>query len=170
LIKKPLANNQIRAPRIRVIDETGKQLGIMDTREALQLAQERNLDLVQVTERLETPVCKIMDYSKYIYAEQKKARKELKSQKGGQLKHIRISLGISPHDLEVKAAQIEKFLKRGDKVRIEMFLRGREKRLGQFAKDKMDKFIETVKNLIPMKIERETKREPRGFSIIISKQ
>lgn len=169
LFKKLLINNQIRSPRVRVIDETGKQLGIMPLQEALQIARGRNLDLMQVTERVEPPVCKLMDYGKYIYSEQKKARKEAQKQKSGQLKQIRISLGISPHDLEVKAIQAKKFLKRGDKVRIEMRLRGREKSFGQLAREKMSKFTEILKGSVAIKIERELKKEPRGLTIIISK-
>lgn len=138
--------------------------------EALQISRERNLDLIQVTERVDPPVCKIIDYGKYLYSEQKKAKKEAKSQKGGHLKQIRISFAISSHDLEVKARQIEKFLKKGEKVRIEMRLRGREKSLQQFAREKMDKFLETIKSLVPIKIERELKKEPRGLTTIISKE
>jgi translation initiation factor IF-3 len=141
----------------------------MNTKEALQIAQERSLDLIQVTERVEPPVCKIMDYGKYLYSEQKKARKEAQKQKSGQLKQIRISFTISAHDLGVKANQIEKFLKRGDKVRIEMRLKGRERSLEQFAREKMDKFLEIIKSLAPVRIERELKKEPRGLTIIISK-
>ena len=170
LFKKLLINNQIRSPRVRVIDEAGKQLGIIPLQEALQIAKGRNLDLMQVTERVEPPVCKLMDYGKYIYSEQKKARKEAQKQKSGQLKQIRISLGISPHDLEVKTIQAKKFLKRGDKVRIEMRLRGRERSFGQLAREKMSKFTEILKGSVAIKIERELKKEPRGLTMIISKE
>ncbi|OGZ17422.1 MAG: translation initiation factor IF-3 [Candidatus Nealsonbacteria bacterium RBG_13_36_15] len=170
MIKKPLFNNQIRAPRVRVIDEAGKQLGIISIQEALQTAKERNLDLIQVTERVEPPVCKLMDYGKYLYSEQKRARKEAKQQKSGQLKQIRISFVISAHDLETKAIQAGKFLKKGDKVKIEMRLRGREKSFGQLAREKMNKFLEILRNSVAIKIEREIKREPRGLTMIISKE
>lgn len=111
-----------------------------------------------------------MDYGKYLYSEQKKARKEAQKQKGGELKQVGISFGISSHDLEFKAVQIEKFLKRGDKVRIEMRLRGRERSLTQFAREKMNKFLETIESLISIKVERELKKEQRGLTIIIAKQ
>jgi len=140
----------------------------MDTKEALQLARERHLDLIQVTEKAEPPVCKIMDYGKYVYSEQKKMKKAAQKQKGGELKQIRLSFGISVHDLETKAMQAEKFLKRGDKVRIEMRLRGREKSLGQFAREKMGKFLEILESSISLKIERDLKKEPRGLTMIIS--
>lgn len=162
-----MANNQIRAPRVRVVDESGKQLGVMNTAEALQIARERNLDLVQVTERVDPPVCKIIDVGKYLYAEQKK-HKETKKQ-AGQLKQIRISFTISVHDLEIKAQQAEKFLKRGDRVLVGMRLRGRERSLREFAKEKMNRFLEVLQGLIPIKLEREIKLEPRGLTTIITK-
>lgn len=169
MIKKPLINQQIRAREVRLIDETGQQLGVINLEKALQLAWERHLDLIQVTEKVEPPVCKIMDYGKYLYQEKKKEKAATKKQKGGELKGIRLTFNISQHDLETKARQAEKFLKVGDKVRIEMILRGREKALGNFAKEKINKFLETLQNFYPYKVERELKREPRGFSMIISK-
>lgn len=168
MTKKTLFNNQIRASRVRLIDENGKQLGIVSREEAFRAAQERNLDLIQVTERVEPPVCKLGDYGKYLYREEKRGRTEHK-QKGGELKGIRLSFNISAHDMETKARQAEKFLKKGDKIRIELRLRGREKALGNFAKEKISKFLETLQNIIPIKAERELKREPRGFTMIISK-
>ena len=169
LIKRPLINNQIRAPQVRVIDETGKQTGVFSLKEAFRMAEERNLDLIQVTEKVEPPVCKIMDYGKYLYWLQKK-EKVAKVSRGGELKGIRLGFNISLHDLETRARQAEKFFKKGDKVRIEMVLRGREKALGQFAKGKINQFLEILEKLIPIKIERELKREPRGFTMIISKK
>ncbi len=153
-MKRPLVNNRIRAAQVRVIDETGKQLGIMSSREALQIARERNLDLIQVTEKVEPPVCKIMDYGKYLYSLRKK-EKGSKIKKAGQIKGIRISFGISLHDLETRAKQAEKFLKKGYKVKVELILRGRQKALGEHAKGKMNQFLEVLRGLIPVKIERE---------------
>jgi len=164
---RPWINNQIRAREVRVIDETGKQLGVFPLQAALQLAQERNLDLIQVTEKVDPPVCKIGDYGKYLYSLQKKERK-LRT-KAGELKGVRISFAISPHDLEIKAKQAEKFLNKGFKVRLELILRGREKALGDFAKGKIRQFLEMLEKLVPIKIEGELKREPRGFTMIITK-
>jgi translation initiation factor IF-3 len=166
-LKKTWINNQIRAREVRVIDETGKQLGVFPLEKALQLARERNLDLIQVTDKVEPPVCKMGDYGKYLYSLQKKERK-LRT-KAGELKGVRISFAISPHDLETKAKQAEKFLKKGYRVRVELILKGRQKALGDFAKGKMKQFFEILEKLIPLKIERELKRESRGFIIIITK-
>ncbi len=139
----------------------------MDLEKALPLAQERNLDLIQVTEKVEPPICKIMDYGKYLYQEKKKERKV--KPRGGELKGIRLTFNISTHDLETRTRQAEKFLKEGDKIRIEMVLRGREKALGNFAKEKINKFLEILQSFIPCKVERDLKREFRGFTMIISK-
>lgn len=168
-MKRLLINNRIRASEVRVIDETGKQLGIMNLEKALQIARERNLDLIQVTEKVEPPVCKIMDYGKYLYSLQKK-EKGSKIKKAGQIKGVRISFGISIHDLKIRAKQAERFLKKGYKVKVELILRGRQKALGEYAKGKMNKFLEVLRELIPIKIERRLKREPRGFTMIITKQ
>ncbi len=166
--KKPLFNYQIRAREVRVVDETGKQLGVMDLEKAFQVAQEHGLDLVQVTEKVEPPVCKITDYGKYLYWLEKK-KKDSKQQKRGELKGIRLSFNISPHDLELRARQAEKFLKQGDKVRVELQLRGRQKALQNIAHGKFEKFLETLQNLIPVKVERELRRQPRGLTMIITK-
>jgi len=165
-----IANTQIRAKEVRVIDETGKQLGVMVLEEALRLAYERNLDLIQVTEKVDPPVCKIMDYGKYAYQEKKKTHTSAKKQKTSTLKGIRLTFNIGQHDMETRARQAEKFLKAGDKVRIDIVLRGREKALGNFAREKIGKFLEVLQPFVPYKIERELKKEMRGFSMIISKQ
>lgn len=169
IIEKPLVNHRIRAQRVRVIDEAGKQLGVMDLREALKMAREHNLDLVQVTKKVEPPVCKITDYGKYLYWEKKK-QKASKAKQVHALKGIRLRFSISEHDLEIRARQAEKFLKEGHKVRIEMKLRGREKALTNFAKQKIKKFLEILAELVPYKVEKDIKRQPRGLTMIISKE
>lgn len=168
MLRKPFVNNQIRAREVKLINEAGKQAGVISLQEALRIAKERNLDLIQVTEKIDPPVCKIMDYGKYLYWLQKK-EKMAKGSKGSELKGLRLGFNISPHDLETRARQAEKFLKKGDKIRIEMVLRGREKALGDFAKGKINQFLEILEKLVPIKIERELKREMRGFTMIITK-
>ncbi|MBU4298748.1 translation initiation factor IF-3 [Patescibacteria group bacterium] len=165
MFKKPFVDNQIRANQVRVIDEQGKNLGILNLETALKIARERNLNLVQVTEKVKPPVCRLMDYGKYLYSFQKKT----KIKKAGELKTIRLGFNISQHDLETRAKQTENFLKKGDKVRVEMVLRGREKALGDFARGKFKQFLEFLEKLIPIKTERELKREARGFTMIITK-
>ena len=168
MLKKLLVNNQIRARELRLIDETGEQMGIISLEEALRIARERNLDLIQVTEKVTPAVCRLGDYGKYLYREEKK-EKATHKHKGGELKGIRLTFNISQHDLETRVRQTEKFLKRGDRVRVELPLRGRQKALQNFAKEKIEKFLEILKGIVPIKIEQELKREPRGFTMIISK-
>lgn len=167
-MKTPLINNRIRAEKIRVIDEKGSQLGIMDLKEGILLAQEKGLDLIQVTEKVEPPVCKIMDYGKYIYKEKKKEKETTKGHAGG-LKVIRLTFGISPHDLETRVNLAEKFLKKGFKIKLELILRGRQKALADFAKTKVDQFVESLGSLIQIKVERELKKELGRLTMIISK-
>lgn len=142
----------------------------MELEKAIQIAKERGFDLIQVTEKVSPPICKIMDYGKYLYQQKKKEKTAKQHQKGSELKGIRLGFGISEHDLEIRAKQAEKFLKKGNKIRIEMKLRGREKALGQFAKEKVNKFLEILNNLIPIKIEGELRRQPRGLTMIVSKK
>jgi translation initiation factor IF-3 len=168
-LNKVLINNFIRAKEVRVISETGEQLGIMNIFLAIDLAKSKGLDLIQVTEKIDPPVCRIANYGKYLYSQQKKEKKMTKP-RGGELKEIRLTFNISPHDMETRATQAKKFLDEGDKVKINMSLRGREKAMGQFATDKVKLFLEKLNLLIPIKTERELKREPRGFTMIVSKQ
>lgn len=150
-----------------MIDESGKQLGILKLEEALQIARGRNLDLIQVTERVEPPVCKIMEYGKYLYWLQKKEKKVKKVRK---VKTVRFGFNISLRDLENKVIQAEKFLKKGNRVKIEMILRGREKGFLDLAKEKIKQFLEILEKKIPIKIEEELKKRPRGLTMIISKK
>lgn len=163
--KRYLINNQIRAGKVRVIDEKGKNLGIFNLEKAIQLAKERELDLVQITKNVEPPVCKIIDYGKYLYSQKKKLKK---GPKKGEVKGIRLTLGISSHDMETKIKQVERFLKEGNKVKIEMRLRGREKTLEDFAEKKLFQFLEALKEGISFKKEGELKKEKRGLIIVIS--
>lgn len=167
--KKPLINERIRSREVRLIDETGQQLGLLTLEEAIAKAKEKGFDLIQVTEKVDPPVCRIMDYGKYLY-NLKKKEKSAKHHKGGELKRIRLTFSISDHDAETRARQAEKFLKTGNKVMIEMRLRGRERAHGDFAKDKIMKFIEILNNTMLVKIERDLKRQPRGLTMIIAKK
>ena len=129
---------------------------------------ERGLELIQITEKVEPPICKIMDYGKYVYQQKKKDKSQ--KHKGGEIKGIRLSLGISDHDIETKANQSHKFLEKGDKIRVELRLRGREKALQGFAKEKFKKFIDILSKLTQIKIERDIKKEPRGLTMVISRE
>ncbi len=167
-MKKPLVNQQIRAKEVRLVDETGKQLGVVPFEKAADLAIERKLDLIQVTEKVQPPVCKLGDFGKYLYREEKK-EKNTHKQRVREFKGLRLTFNISLHDLETRAHQAEKFLAKGDVVRIELRLKGREKALQKFAEEKIKKFLEILNKITPIKVERELKKEFRGLTMIISK-
>lgn len=143
-------------------------MGVIPLTEALRTARERDLDLIQVTGKVMPPVCKIGEHGKYLYRQKKKEK--LAKPRGGELKGIRLTYRISEHDLETRARQAEKFLKKGNRVRIEMKLRGREKALQGFAREKIKKFLELLEKSTSIKIESELQRKPRGLTMIISKK
>jgi len=145
-------------------------LGVFSFEKALEYAKERNLDLIEVSQNSNPPVCRVMDFGKYLYRLQKKERNQRKGAKLGKIKNIRISLRISEHDLQTKINQAKKFLEKGYKVRIEVFLKGREKALENLAKDKLEKVFQNINSELPLKKEGETKKNPRGIEIIISKK
>jgi translation initiation factor IF-3 len=169
-LEKVLINNYIQAKEVRVIGEAGEQLGVMNIFEAIDLAKSKGLDLIQVTEKVVPPVCRIGNAGKYLYSQQKKERKIKVNTKISKLKEIQIGFNIAVGDIAVKAKQAEKFLKEGDKVKITMVLKGREKAMGDLAHKKMVSFLEITDKLIPVKVEREIKREIKGFTAIISKE
>ncbi|MBO9305950.1 translation initiation factor IF-3 [Thermomicrobium sp.] len=124
---RPLrVNERIRVPEVRLIDETGHHLGIIRTEEALRLARERGLDLVEVQPNASPPVCRIMDYGKYRYEESRRERESRKRQKTIEVKEIRLRPRIDTHDLETKVRQIQQFLTDGAKVKVTVLFRGRE--------------------------------------------
>lgn len=119
-------NRQIRAREVRVIDDEGNQLGVLDTREALKLAEERGLDLVEVAPNAVPPVCRVMDFGKFLYQEKKKQQEAKKKQKVFQVKEVKFRPMIDPHDYDVKLKRLLRFLGEGDKVKATVQFRGRE--------------------------------------------
>ncbi len=119
-------NEKIRVREVRLIDEEGKQLGIVPTPEALRMAREKELDLVEISPKAIPPVCKIMDYGKFKYQLAKKAHEARKKQTVIQVKEMKLGLKIEEHDLQVKLRHIKEFLADGDKVKITVMFRGRE--------------------------------------------
>jgi translation initiation factor IF-3 len=119
-------NERIRVREIRVIDDTGQQLGIMAPPQALAIARQKGLDLVEISPTAVPPVCRIMDYGKYAYQEQKRAREAKKHQKIIEVKEIKFRPKVDEHDYQFKKKHIERFLSDGDKVKATIFFRGRE--------------------------------------------
>lgn len=126
IIKELRVNRRIRAKEVRLIGETGEQLGILPLERALQIADEHNLDLVEVAPASVPPVCRLLDYGKYRYEQTKKERKARKGQKIGLLKEIRVRPRVNEHDLKTKIRIAKKLLEDGDKVRFFVVFRGRE--------------------------------------------
>jgi translation initiation factor IF-3 len=119
-------NERIRIPQVRLIDEKGEQVGVMPTEEALAIAQERDLDLVEVAPEARPPVCRILDYSKYKYEQAQKAKQARKHQQQITVREIKFRPKIAEHDYATKKAHVERFLKHKDKVKITIMFRGRE--------------------------------------------
>ena len=125
-ITELMINEQIRDKEIRLIDENGEQLGIVSSREAQKIADERKLDLVKIAPTAKPPVCRIMDYGKYKFDQAKKEKEDRKKQKTVDVKELRLSPSIDTHDVQVKVKKANEFLKDGDKVKISIRFRGRE--------------------------------------------
>lgn len=140
-------NSQIRAASIQVIDEEGKKLGIMSSREALEIAEEKNLDLVMVSNNTDTPVCKIMNYGKYKFEQAKKEKESRKKQKTVEVKEVRITPGIEDHDFNFKAKNARKFIQEGNKVKITVKFRGRELNYTKLGEATLNKFIEELSDV-----------------------
>jgi translation initiation factor IF-3 len=135
----------IRAKEIRVIDEEKKQVGILPVPEALTLARQRGLDLVEIAAEANPPVCRIMDYGKFLYEQHKKDHEAKKHQKQVQLKEIKFRPKISIHDYNFKMRHVQEFLEEGNKVKVTIMIRGRERSKPELAKHLMDRILEDIK-------------------------
>lgn len=164
--KEAMINEEIRAKELRVIDTDGSQLGVMSRQEALDLSEERKLDLVCVSPKANPPVCKILDYGKYKYELQKKEKEARKKQKTTQVKEIRLSTFIEDHDIMVKAKTGSKFLKDGDKLKVSLRFRGRERDYVARGMEVMNKFAEAVSEV--GEIDKKPSFEGRSLTMILT--
>ena len=137
-------NERIRAPEIRVIDENGVQLGIMAPSEALRLARERDLDLVEVAPNAKPPVCRFLDFGKYQYEQAKRERQARKAQKQIEVKEVRLRPKTGEHDFQVRVRQARKFLESGAKVKVRVRFRGREIRQPEVAAEMLSEFAQEL--------------------------
>lgn len=165
VIKKLQINEEIRFREVRLISDDGEQLGIVSSREALRIAEEKNLDLVLMSPNAKPPVCKIMDYGKYRYDTMKKAKEAKKKQKTIELKEVRLSPNIEQHDLNVKATLARKFLTQGNKVKVSIRFRGRELGRTNIGFGVMDSFFELVGDV--GQIEKKPKMEGRAMVMFL---
>ena len=162
-------NNQIRATELRVLDSENKNLGVLSIKDALELAQNQGLDLIEIGPNANPPLGKIMDFGKYKY----EASKKLKRQKGGtkqtETKGIQIKIGTGDHDLELKAKSASKWLKEGHRVKVELFLAGRAKYMDEkFLRERLDRVLHLITE--EYKVADGYKRGPKGLTTTIERK
>ena len=161
-----MINEEIRDREVRVVDQNGEQLGVMSGRDALALAEERQLDLVKIAPQARPPVCKLMDYGKYRFEQSKKEREFRKNQKVITVKEVRLSATIEDHDIDVKFKNAVKFLKDGNKVKVTIRFRGRQITHSEIGRQVMNEFAERIKEYGT--VDKAPQIEGRNMSMFIS--
>ncbi|MFZ5754281.1 MAG: translation initiation factor IF-3 [Bacillota bacterium] len=159
-------NEEIRTKEVRLVSDTGEQLGIMSPREALRIAAESGLDLVEVAPNAKPPVCKIMDYGKYKYEQSKREREARKKQHVINVKEVKLRPNIEDHDFEVKARNAVRFLEDGDKVKVTIMFRGRELSHPELGRELLLRVAAYVKDLA--NVEKDPKLEGKNMTMILS--
>lgn len=162
----PQINERIRFPKIRLIDTDGAQLGLMPPQEALKLAEEKELDLVLLSDKADPPVCRIMDYGKFKFEQEKKAREARKKQHTADVKEVKMRYKIEPHDYQVRVRQAERFLKDGDKVKATVMFRGREIQHSDMAEVLLKRMATDLEGLA--EIQQAPKKEGRNMMMLLS--
>lgn len=162
----PQINHNIRYSKIRVIDADGAQLGIMEPKEALVLAEEKELDLVLVSDKADPPVCRIIDYGKYQFEKKKKDKEAKRKQHNAELKEVKMRYKIEEHDYNVRLSQAERFLKAGDKVKATIPFRGREIQHSNLARDLLNKMAKDLQELA--EVQQYPKQEGRSMMMLLS--
>lgn len=162
----PTINERIRFPKIRVIDTDGAQLGILAPRDALQMAQEKELDLVLLSDKADPPVCRIMDYGKFKFEQEKKAREARKKQHTADVKEVKMRYKIEEHDYNVRVNQAERFLKSGDKVKATIMFRGREIQHSDLAETLLMRMATDLQEIA--EVQQAPKKEGRNMMMMLS--
>ena len=159
-------NEEIHIREVRVTSATGEQLGIMQTRDALRLAEEQHLDLVEVAPKAKPPVCRIMDFGKYRYEQQKREKEAKKKQKVITIKEVKLRPHIEQHDFDVKVKNALRFVEEGNKVKVTIMFRGREMSHQELGREVLHRVAETLKDLVA--IERDVKLEGKNMIMILA--
>ena len=162
----PRYDNFIQSPKVRVIDDEGENLGVMFTREAIEQANEKGLNLVEVSPNADPPVCKFLDVGKYRYEAQKKANLARKSQKTQEIKEIKMRPNIDDHDYDTKMKKVAEFIEDGDKVKVTMRFRGRELSHGQLGMNVLQRVAEQVQEIA--KVEAYPRMEGRQMLMVLA--
>lgn len=161
-----MINDEIRDREVRLIDENGTQLGVVELAVAQRMADEKMLDLVKIAPQAAPPVCKFMDYGKYRFEQIKREKEQRKNQKIVELKEVRLSATIDLRDIEIKAKNCRKFLANGDKVKVSIRFRGRQATHGEIGLEVMKTFFEMVKDVAA--IDRPARQEGRNMFMILA--
>jgi len=162
----PNINERIKYPQLRVVDSDGKQLGVIDRLKALEIASQRELDLVLVSEKANPPVCRIMDFGKYKYEQEKKAKEARKKSHQTEVKEVKMRYKIDKHDYDVRIGQATKFLKSGDKVKCTVIFRGREIQHSNLAETLLLKMANDLEE--QSEVQQKPKREGRNMIMFLS--
>jgi translation initiation factor IF-3 len=162
----PQINERIRFPKIRVIDTDGGQLGIMTPSEALPLAEEKELDLVLISDKADPPVCRIMDYGKYKYEQEKKEREARKKQHTSDVKEVKMRYKIEEHDYQVRLNQAQRFIKDGDKVKATVMFRGREIQHSDLAETLLNRMAKDLAEVA--EVQQAPKKEGRNMMMLLA--
>lgn len=163
-----MINEQIRDREVRLIGESGQQLGIMSSKDAMKIAREANLDLVKIAPMANPPVCKIIDYGKFRYEQSRKEKEARKKQKTIEVKEIRFSPNIDSNDLNTKVNQAKKFLSSGNKVKVSVRFRGREMTHTQVGRTILDQFSEMLSDVAV--VDKPPKMEGRSMVLFLSQK
>jgi translation initiation factor IF-3 len=164
------ANEAICVPEIRVINAEGQPLGVMQTSKALQMAREQSLDLVEVAPKTEPPVCRIIDYGQFKYQKEKEYKAKKTHARKVEVKGVRLSVKIGEHDLDIRKQKAKEFLESGQKLKIEIILRGREKAHGDIAMQRIEAFIADLRESFDLYIEQPVKRQGGNVSAIVGRK
>ncbi|WP_459910811.1 translation initiation factor IF-3 [Desulfotomaculum defluvii] len=159
-------NEEIRAREVRVVDAENNQLGIMPLKEALRLAEEKQLDLVEVAAQAKPPVCRIMDFGKFKYEQSKREKEAKKKQRIIQIKEVKLRPRIEDHDYSVKSKNAERFLKDGDKVKVTIMFRGREIVHTELGRSLLERLAQDLKDICI--VERHAKLEGKNMIMILA--
>ena len=159
-------NEEIRAPQVRLIDQDGEMQGVMSAREALARAYDVGMDLLEISPNAEPPVCKITDFGKFKYEQQKKANEARKRQKVVEIKEIKVRPNIDDHDYEVKMRQMKGFIEEGDKVKVTLRFRGREMAHGQLGMAVLQRVAEQTSEIA--KVEAHPRMEGRQMLMVLA--
>lgn len=160
----------IDAPEVRVIGPEGEPMGVMSIEAALQMADERGVDLIEVSPKANPPVCRLGDYGQFKYQKEKEARKQRAQSKEVEIKGIRLTPRIGVGDLDIRVNQAKKFFEQGDKIKVEMMLRGRERAHTDVAEGVFKQFLEKLGAHYPIKTEQELKLQGGKFATVIARQ